>query len=271
MKFIFLLKESARYVLRSSLFLWLLIFSFLLHYFGLELVRHMTVHVQGIVSVIGPRQAVFVSLFLSLFMGVFLAAVYGIWMVPYLHEGPRAQLTFVLPVSKWVFPLVYALTLLGLILIEFGILFGSLGMVYGKEFFSEVKVSWPAVATCLVIEFVAFEFLLFAFSFFSLTLGQITTFFIGAACFIVLPISAVIFRSGIQDYLGGTGGKIGAYQRVYERLPPIGELIFKLNDAFSKGEMPWHHLVLWILWIAVFICLFRWRLRFPVQAKSTES
>lgn len=269
MKYFILLRESLRYVVRSRLLYLVLAFSFGLHFLGLKTLKAVTVNVQGMVSSVGPREGIFVSLFFSLFMGTFVSVVYGIWMVPYQHQGPRSQLTFVLPLSKWLYPAVYGTVHLILMLIEFAILFLSFGAIYGWGELQGSYFSWPAVLTCLSIELLAFWFFLFAFSFFSMTVGQVTTFFIGVMSFFMLQVAGAGFRLGLEEY-GHLSGNWESYHQIYRLFPPMGELIFNLKTVFSKGTVPVDHLVSWVVWILVFVLLFRWKLRFPIASKSTE-
>ena len=252
MRFWILLKESLRYIVKSRLLFLLLIFSFLLHYVGLSLVRQATFSFQGIVSTVGPREGMFVSIYLSLFMGLFLSAIYGVWMVPYFHQGERSLLTFVLPVSKWLYPFVYALSFLILILLEYGILLGSFTWVFGKEAVFSPRFSWGALGTCMLIETLAFEFLLFFFGTLSMSVGQMMTLFIAAGTFIVLQVAGTLFRFGFESY-----------SEIYRLLPPLGELIFNIKQTFSQGIFPSGHLALWFVWFVLGIFLFRFSLRHP--------
>lgn len=263
MKFFILFKESIRYIIRSRLLILLLVFSFLLHYVGLSLVKQATVSIQGFVSTVGPREGMFVSVYLSLFMGVFLSAIYGVWMVPYLHQGDRSLLTYVLPVSKWLYPLVYSLSFLLLILIEFGILIGAFTLIFGKDAILAPRFSWSALSTCLLIEILAFEFLLFFFGVLSLCIGQMMTLFVAAGSFITLQVAGTLFRFGFDRYVEDTGGKLLTSYEIYQYLPPLGELIFNLKQTFSQGTFPTGHLILWFIWFLIALFLFRLSLRYP--------
>ena len=270
MKFWILLKESARYIARSRLLFLLMIFSLFLHYVGLSVVQQMTVSVQGLMSSLGPREGMFVSLFLSLFVGVFLSVIYGIWMVPYFHQGDRSQLTYVLPVSKWSFVCVYAVTLLFLILIEFGFMFCSLAMVFGSEALLHPKFSWNALFSCLVIEVLAVEFLLFFFATLSLGLGQISTLFVGGLAFIFLQVCGTAFRFGFDQYARESGGKLFVFYELYRVAPPLGDLIFNLKQTFSTGDFPSFHAVLWVVWFGISVLFFRRAIRYPRRNQATE-
>ncbi|MFM8270673.1 MAG: hypothetical protein ACKN9V_10840, partial [Pseudomonadota bacterium] len=249
-----LFRESLRYIVRSKLLLLLLVFSFLLHYVGLSFVKQATFSIQGLVSTVGPREGLFVSIYLSLFMGVFLSAIYGVWMVPYLHQGERSLLTFVLPVSKWIYPCVYCLSFLILILLEFGILLGAFYWVFGKEAILHPKFSWTALATCLFVELLAFEFLLFFFGILSMVVGQVMTLFFAAGSFIALQVAGTIFRFGM--------GESWTLYKIYQYLPPLGELIFNLKQTFSQGIFPVYHVLLWFVWFVFGFVLFRISLRY---------
>jgi hypothetical protein len=113
-----LLLQNYRHILRTRLLAFLLAFSVLIQFMGLRLLNNVSFDFDGhmvLGSLIDKRDVIFVSLFLQLFTGTFLSAVYGIWMVPYLHRGPRSPLTFTLPVPKWMYPVSYALTMLTLL------------------------------------------------------------------------------------------------------------------------------------------------------------
>ena len=263
MKFWILLRETLRYIVRSRLLFLLLVFSFLLHYVGLSFMKQATVSIQGFVSSIGPREGMFVSVYLSLFMGLFLSAIYGIWMVPYLHQGERSLLTFVLPVSKWLYPAVYFLSFLILILLEFGILLGSFTWIFGKEALLTPRFSWGALGTCLLIETLAFEFLLFFFSILSMSVGHVMTLFFAAGGFIFLQVIGTLFRFGFDQFAQEAGGNWLIALRIYSYLPPLGELIFNLKQTFSQGGFPTGHLILWSVWFLLGFLFFRFLLRVP--------
>lgn len=263
MRFWILFKESMRFVVRSRLLFLIILFSCFLHYVSLSLTQHATVSVQGFISNIGPRQGMFVSVFISLFMGMFLSAIYGIWMLPYLHQGERSLLTFVLPVSKWLYPLVYGLSFLLLMLIEFGILVGSFGIVFGREALADPRFSWHALIICGLICLLATQVFLFLFGFLSLVLGHMMTLFVSAGAFITLQIASSLFHSGLDHYAEETGGGLLMIYQVYQVLPPLGELIFSLKESFSKGVFPGHHLLMWSIWLLISVGLFRLAIRKP--------
>lgn len=263
MKLFHLLRETIRYVIRARLPLLLLVFSVLLHYTGLSIVRQTTVATQGFISTVGPREGMFVSIYLSLFMGVFLAAIYGIWMLPFFHQGERSLLTFVIPVSKWFYPICYALTFLGLIMLEFCILFGSFAWVFGKQALFQSWFSWRAVFTCLFIQVLAVETLVFFFGFLSIALGHIMTLFLMAGSFIVLQVAGTLFRFGLDHFAEEMGGNLLMSYKIYQWLPPLGELIFNLKQTFSQGGVPTQHLFLWGFWLVVSLGLFRLVIRRP--------
>jgi hypothetical protein len=205
----------------------------------------------------------FVSMFISVFMGTFLAVIYGIWMLPYFHQGERSLLTFVLPVSKWVYPLVYGLSFLLLLLIEFVILVGSFGFVFGWEALANPRFSWPALMACGALGIVAIETFLFLFGTLSLFLGHIMTLFVAAGAFILLQIAGTLFHSGLDQYATEVGGNLLSFYQIYQWLPPLGELIFSLKETFSSGIFPALSVVTWSIWLIVSVLLFRLAIRRP--------
>lgn len=263
MRFWTLFKESIRFIVRSRLLFLLIIFSCFLHYVGLSVTKHATVSVQGFISNLGPRQGMFVSMFLSLFMGTFLSAIYGIWMIPYFHQGERSLLTFVLPISKWLYPLVYGLSFLLLMLIEFVILVGSFGFVFGWDALTDPRFSWIALLTCGAVCLLAVETFLFLFGTLSLVLGHIMTLFVAAGAFISLQIAGSLFHSGLDQYANDVGGNLLSFYKIYKFLPPLGELIFSLKQTFSEGTVPTVHLMMWGVWLVLGVVFFRAAIRRP--------
>lgn len=217
---------------------------------------------------IGPREGIFLSLYFQLFAGIFLAAVYGIWMIPYLHTGPRVSLTFTLPVSRWKFPIAYAITFLGLILLEQFVMFGSFVAVFGFEPLFSEKFPWVGLLACISLEVLAFEASMFAFALSSLIFGQIPTFFLGMMGFFVLQTAGSLLR--IDRLMDGAGGMLTGLADIYKFLPPLGEIIFDLKQGFTKSFTDHSHFYLWFLWILIFATLFLVKLHFPSHSRSSE-
>ena len=99
-----LLWQNALHAVRSRLLLIVIVFSGALHYMSLKVVNGIKFVNQGSVAVLGVREALFGAIYIHLFIGIFVAAIYGIWMVPYLHSGRRGMLTCTLPVARWKYP-----------------------------------------------------------------------------------------------------------------------------------------------------------------------
>src|SRR4051812_11927873 len=101
MSLLLLLRQNAKHIIRSRLLIFLFLLSFMMQYLGVKFIHAIMVHYQDMVLIFGPRQTLFTALVFQVFTGAFLAAVYGILMVPYAHQGARSQMTFTLPISKW--------------------------------------------------------------------------------------------------------------------------------------------------------------------------
>lgn len=270
MKFGLLFRDALRYLIRARLLYLALGFSTLLHWGGLKALKNLTFSFQGVVGGVGPREGMFVSLFLSLFMGIFLAAVYGIWMAPQAHRGPRSLLTFVLPVPKVLYPLVYLSVFLLPLILEFGIMAVSFSSFYGSDIWQGRWFSVSAILTCLAIEGLACLTIMLIFSILALTVGQVMTLFIGVFGFFIFQVAGMLMRIGHEAEASvGSGWK--TFGVIYQGLPPLGDLIFYLKQTFSKGGFPTEHILLWILWLGVLVGVFRWRIRYPLTTRSTES
>jgi hypothetical protein len=266
-----LLLQNLRHVIRTRLLFFLFLFSFLIQYVGVKLVHSATVYFNGVISTIDQKDALFVALVFQLFMGTFLAAVYGIWMVPYLHQGPRSSLTFSLPVAKWKFPLGYALCMLALLIFQHLAMLASFGLNYGWAIFSLAKFPWTSLRECLLLETAAFEALTFGFAFCSMILGAVPTFFLGGLVLFLLQVAGVLFRVNVGQYI--EGGGIESYslaERIYRFLPPVGELVVDLRREFQTPSFQNGHLLLWMAWLLLFMLLFLWKLRYPSSARQSE-
>lgn len=269
-----LLLQNLRHIVRTRLLVFLLLFSFLIQYAGVKLLRSVTVNFQGIISTIDAKDALFIGLLFQLFTGAFLAAVYGIWMVPHAHQGQRSHLTFTLPVSKWMYPLAYAISMLGLLALQHLILVVCYSMNFGFEAFADPKFPWQGLALCVLMETLAFEMFLFAFAFSSMTLGQIPTFFLGVSLSFVLQVAGALFRFDLEKITaeGGVGdfSTLKGMRWFYNKLPPVGELVYDLRHGFLKPEWVNSSLMLWAIWLVIFVLLFRYKLRYPTATKSAE-
>ena len=62
-----LFNENCRYVFRSRMVYLILGFSSVVHYVGMKFLNHLTVSIQGSVSVLGPKEAIYSALFFSVF------------------------------------------------------------------------------------------------------------------------------------------------------------------------------------------------------------
>ncbi len=266
-----LLKQNLRHIIRTRLLIMLLTFSFLVQFFGLKMLRFMTIQFQGVVSSFEGKDALFVALFFQLFTGAFIAAAYGIWMVPYAHQGLRSSLTFTLPVSKWKFPLAYAATMLGLLLLQHLVMFVSFGLNFDFATFREPSFPWAGVGLCLLFETLAFEVLMFGFAISSMTFGQVPTFFLGALVIGFLQLAGAILRFDIEKMGGQPIASLQWSRFVYGKLPPVGDIALDLRGALRKPSFDQPHLWLWIAWLAILVVWFRVKLRYPSRSKAGES
>lgn len=268
-----LLIQNLRHIVRTRLLVVLLCFSFLIQFVGLRALHFVTFRFQGITTLVEGANAVFPALIFQLFAGAFIAAAYGIWMVPYAHQGARTPLTFTLPISKWMFPLAYGVTMLALLLAQHGVLLMSYGMNFGFESFHSPDFPWAGLKMALVLETLAFEVLMFAFALCSMVAGQVPTFFLGALSVFLLQIAGVVLRAreDIMKLAPESGDKFDLVRAAYNALPPVGELVFDLRKTFLKPGWDKANFQLWLAWLAILIVLFRVRLAFPGQARAGES
>lgn len=271
MKFLQVFQAVFLMCLRNRFAALMILFSFFIHYFGLLVTKQATLSFQGVITEVGSRQAMFLSLYLSVFVVFFILVAFSLWIVPFFHRGERALLTFILPVSKWSFPLAYSAQYFLFALLEWAILVISFGLFFGWEELLAPRFSWGAVFQCFALVVVSTQALLFFLSGFSLLWGPLTTLFIGAAGFLGLQVLATLDRIGFLSALAEQGSFFskGLFQ-IHRILPPLGSLVFDLRDAFSKGELSFDHLALWVWWALLGMVFLRWVITRPQHQTILE-
>ena len=266
-----LFQENCRYVFRSRMVYLILIFSSVIHYAGLKLLNHLTLSIQGVVSVIGPKEAVYTAVFIQLFTALSISSVYGIWIAPYAHRGERSVLTHVLPINKIKFPICYVICCSLLLLINFIVMVGSFASVFGFAAIGKQIFPWGLLLKAFIFETLCLDVVMLGLALSSLVFGQVATFFIGGTSLFVLQIvgaAARLFRESTPPSL--FSGK-GLLLLIYEKLPPMGDFIFDFKEVMIGGRLGLDHLVLWTLWLVILHLLFWFKVRYPSQARSTEA
>ena len=258
---------NLKQALRSRLVLTLLIFTFIIQYGGMRIASTASLYNQGSVIKFDHRDMLFVSLVFQLFNGMFLAALYGIWVVPQGHQGQRNYLTFVIPVPRWMFPLAYGITMLLMLLSQYGIALITYGLQFGWDVLGAAP--WTGVVCSLVVETLAFLVVMFGFSVFSLLMGQLPTFVLGVLFLIVQQAAGVFFRLPLEGVFGDHR-YLGVLRFVYYKLPPLGELVYNLRENYVHPDLLSQQTALWAAWLVLFLAVFQLRLRFPGQSRSAD-
>lgn len=272
-----LLLQIFRQVFRTRIFYAYLAIALTIHWLALQGVLRLRTHVSGELNV-GPilseSHTFFTSIFIQLFCGAFLAGIFGIWVVPYLHQGPRSRLTFTLPLHRWKFPLVYALTLLIILLfLDVGVFFvmssfaGTIPQISVAPPLVPVTALPSSLFICLILQLVAFEVLMFGFALGSLTIGQMPTFLLGTLTIGVLQGMGIFFHLTNLGW-GEPAFRGGVWFRIYSLLPPVGELAFDLWKQYKKPDWGSPHLSLWLVWLIVLAVLFCVRISKPSSLRS---
>lgn len=264
-----LLKHNWRHIVRTKLIFLLLGLALGMQLLALKVSFQGKIYVgdQQLLSW-GAKESLFIALFVQLFIGTFLSVVYGLWIVPYLHQGQRNQLTFTLPIPKWKFPVAYGLTLLLLLAILHGAMLLSYGATFGFSALAPSVFPWTSVAVSLILETFAFLVVTFAFALGSMIIGPISTFFLGVFVIFVMQMSGVVFH--INDLRQRAEGVIPATtaRHVYDALPPVGELAYELWYQYSASSWERLRAFNWMAWILIFGGLFYLRLLFPSRSRS---
>lgn len=266
-----LFQENCRYVFRSRMVFLILIFSSIVHYAGLKLLNHLTLSIQGVVSVIGPKESVYTAVFIQLFTALSISAVYGVWIAPYVHRGERSVLTHVLPINKIKFSICYVICCSLLLLINALVMIGSFAGVFGISALEKAIFPWGLLLKAFAFQTLCLDVVMLGLALSSLIFGQVATFFIGGTSLFVLQILGTVarlFRESTPPSL--LSGK-GILVLIYEKLPPIGDFIFDFKEVMTGGKVTLEHISLWLVWLVILNLLFWFKVRYPSQARSTEA
>ncbi len=268
--------QNLVHLLRSRLLICIILFSMVVQYYAVKLAKsaalYMSLSVQGSGTVIQESESYFVAVVASYFAGTFLAVVYGAWIAPYLHRGPRSALTHMLPISRWAFPAAHALTFLVLLVVQFITLIWALGANVGWETVFSAAFPWKGVLICFALQGISFYVILFGAAASSMVLGSLPTFFLtNMVCTaLVFARAAVDFSESDLASRLGNATPMSNLKRLLEMLPPMGDLLKDMRVAFVKQSFPTEHLALWAIWLALFVICFRWRLSYPHKVRSSE-
>ncbi len=264
------------HLLRSRLLIFIALFSMVVQYYAVKLVKSATVYlslsVQGNETLIQESESYFVAVIASYFAGTFLAAVYGAWIAPYLHRGSRSALTHMLPISRWAFPAAHALTFGVLLLFQFLTLVWALGANLGWQSVLSSGFPWKGILCCFVLQGLSLYVILFGAAATSMMLGSLPTFFLtNIVCsgLVVARLLVYFSESSFAEKMGNTG-PMSNIKWVLEKMPPMGDLLFDLRTAFESQRLPTEHLALWAIWLAAFVVCFRWTLSFPHKVRASE-
>lgn len=252
-----------RHVARTRLVYLVFFFSIFSQVAGLKLVHDWLGAAVGFLPNLKAHHSVFLCLFLQVFGGLLLCVVYGVWIAPYLHSGPRAQLTLVLPIKR----LDYAMAHMAGLTCLLGVQYVSLVMVFGWVLgFSELGHSfpWSYFLGGVAIEVLCFYSVMFLFAVLALSLGPIASLFGGVMILSALQFMGVM--KALSMFLIGKGVEIhmATWIQIYDFLFPAGELVFHLKSIIEPGFSFSWILAQWMFWLLIFIVLYvgsisRWR------------
>ena len=263
--------ENCRYVLRSRMVLFVLVFSSIIHYSGMKFLNHVTLSIQGAVSILGPKEAVYTALIFQIFTSLCIAAVYGIWMAPYAYRGERGVLTHVLPISKINFPICYLLCCGLLLLINQLVMIGSYAGVFGFAAVLKPEFPWWFLGKTFLFQLLCLEVVMSGLAVSSLFFGQVATFFIGGTFIFVLQILGAI----ASVFSGKPGQEVysstGILFLIYKNLPPVGEFLMDIKKLITGETVSEQHWLLWFVWLLIFNGLFFMKTKYPTQERSTEA
>jgi hypothetical protein len=143
--------------------------------------------------------------------------------------------------------------------------------VFGLTTLSSPEFSWAILAKAFVFELISFEVVMLGLAVSSLSFGQVATFFIGGCSLFVLQILGAVARLFSENPDLTKFSPKSWMVWIYEKLPPVGDFIFDLKTLMFDGTFNFAHLTLWTVWMLIFVAIFRWKIRYPIQQRSTEA
>lgn len=251
-----LLKLVGFHVLRARILYLILALGVALQWGGLKIASAVNVQVNTKLVQMEASYFTFFSLISQLFVGSFVAIVFGLWFLPYLHQGARAQLTYVMPVRKWMYPVVYAIVLVPLIALLSGITGFALHSVSGS-----LGTTASAFLWCLALQMLAFEVVMLGFGLGAVVMGPISSFFLGAILLAALQGACLLRRINILTTDSPSAFWRSA-ARLYALLPPLGEIPFQLWEQMTVSSPISGAWLSWVLWILLLGTLLVLQLRF---------
>ena len=158
---------------------------------------------------------------------------------------------FVLPLSRWMYPLSHAVALAGLIFFQFLIMIGIYFLHFGAETLLSGTFPWQTLGMGLLSELFAFEALMLMVALLAMAFGRVQTFLLGV--FIIVGMQGLGFYYRFKSLLGADATELATNPTLvlYRLLPPFGEPIWRA------------HFGLWTVWLIIFAFLFQWRVSKP--------
>lgn len=258
------------HLFRTRIFYLCLGLSFLTFFSTLKLADAVIVRVQDVERMVTGENVLMALFFIGLSLGGFVAMIYGAWIAPYLHQGPRVFLSFGLPVAKWKVPIAYGLTFLVLIALQNTIMFTLHGFIYGYESYADTGFPFQGVLMAQVFQILSLEVTMFLFATLSLFFGRITATFLGATLFGVAQVCGFVFATDMGAEIQGNSVTLTVVRRLYELLPAWDSVFVRMTQQLKQPYLPDPDLISWIVWLVLLGALFVLGLRFPLLTKGTD-
>lgn len=259
-----LLKITVFHLLRSRLLVGIVALTLAVQVVGIQLAKATVLHIQEQVRTVSETEAIVVGLVLQMLLGILLAIAYGVWVAPYAHRQKRGELTFLLPISKWYFPLAYAVIFALLLLVQHGILLFCCGWIFGPDVLAFNRFPWTGFFLAFVIQVIAMAALVFACAACSLSLGSALTFFLAVAVGFVIVVVRGFFSVDMGRFFGAVPDWFVLGKKAVFLLPPLNQLPSQLRQTFLTTRVDWASLGVHCLWLAVFLAWFRYRIGNPL-------
>ncbi|MCB9253488.1 MAG: hypothetical protein H6617_02275 [Bdellovibrionaceae bacterium] len=257
------------HLFRTRLFYLCMGLSFFAFFIPLKLADAITIHVQEMEQAITGENIFLILFFVAMSLGGFISMVYGVWVVPYLHQGPRVFLSFGLPVAKWKVPIAYALTFLCLIALQNTIMFTLHGFMFGYEAYQD---GFPLKGLLMVqlFQILSLEVTMFLFATLALFFGRIAATVLGTAIFSIAQVCGFIFATDLGAEIQSKSAGLTLVRHIYEILPPWDKVLVRITQQLKEANIPDPQLIPWGIWLVLLGAAFVVGLRFPLLTKGTD-
>ena len=169
------------------------------------------------------------------------------------------------------FPVSYAVILIGMIVGQQLFMLAALGFSYGTQFWLEQSFFLGKYLPCLVLISLAYVEISFFFGLLAFNMSPMGSFFWGTGTLLFLQGWGILFELNSNLSLAEYFPNINKLAAVYNFLPPLGDLILDIRKTIRFGGWSYGHFAQMSAWLVLVCLLVAVRVWFPPKNMRQES